>query len=220
MRPSEGVRSPYSKLKFGIRFLNIIKDTIDGSHKFISVKLFNHKTSKNNNDPKLAYLPDTFCGNPNCDCVYLNPYKFVSAFIQRRQHLTKLYNKSNLFTWENNNPVVVGDITKLVKDIVRINKIPTKDVHRYTAYSFRIGGATRATAVGIDHMLILKFVGWADTFLSDSSISYIRPSTDLLITIPFKMIHGINNKIEQNTSEFLNKGLVFDPWTKSSFRKR
>ncbi len=74
--------------------------------------------------------------------------------------------------------------------------------------------------MGIAHAMILKWVGWSDKFLSDSSLSYIRPSLATLLQVPFKMIHQSQSSFVQQTNDFLNKGMVFDPWTQHKYRKR
>ncbi len=223
-RPCELVLSKWGNRHKGISFFDISKLTVNNK-KVVDVTVKQHKSMRRKKDPKHTFITNTFCGSLTCKCNILNPYKLFSAYVIRRIKLQKLKNKKvmtaeNIFVWTSGHRVNTTDITKLVKEIVNTNNIPLNERHRYTSYSLKIGGATQACAMGIDHIMLLKFVGWSDSFLKDSSMSYIRPKIELLVQVPFQMIHGTPNTNISKFEEFMNKGLVFDPWTRNSYRKR
>ncbi len=99
-------------------------------------------------------------------CFYLNPYRLLCEYLKRR-YRSKSYklkiNKNskyhNVFVWENGEKITTSDLSQITKEIVQIINIPNRDKHRYSSYSYRIGGTTRGVAVGINHTSILKFVG-------------------------------------------------------------
>ncbi len=236
LRPCEFSNSKYSYSKNGIKlkYAKQVNDRKNPSHLYILIK--DHKTKQYKPDPKFTYLTDTRCNmvknglSKKCLCYYLNPYRILDAYMQIRQNNILLPNKARygkqfpnnkLLVWDNGSDFSTTDLTKITKDIVKINHITKRDKNRYSNYSYRIGGATISMAMGINHVKLLKFVGWTDSFLSDSSISYMRPDTDSLLTIPYEMIHGLHNNNTQKLIEFYNQGLVFDPWTKQTkSRKR
>ncbi len=219
-RPCELVFSPWGNKKPGLVFDNIKLNTLKNNKKFVNVDVYYHKTKSNNQDPKHTFITDTSCSKLTCKCHVLNPYKLLSAYIQRRLKSRIVLTSENVFVWNDMKKVTTKDITMLVKEIISANSIPNCDSHRYTSYSLKIGGATLACGMGVDHVLLLKYVGWSDKFLSDSSISYIRPDSNTLITIPFKMIHGYDNPLFSDSIKSFKQGMVFDPWTKNRWRKR
>ncbi len=231
-RPCELILSLYSDTKKGIK-IGCLKRDRNNNPSYFAGLIIDHKTINKKRDPKYVYLTDTRCNKilqgstQNCMCFYLNPYRILCAYLKRRFRskslrikLDKFSKYKNVFVWEDGNIVTTTDLSNITKELVKIINIPIRDQHRYSSYSYRIGGTTRGVAVGINHTNILKFVGWSDSFLGDSSITYIRPSTETLVLIPFQMIHGIGNQITQQTHEYMNQGLVFDPWSKTAMRSR
>ncbi len=227
-RPCELVNSKYSETKNGIKMWQVHRDNKNDMSYFY-IKILYHKTMSTSSEYKYFYITDTRCEkvksgkSANCMCFYLNPYRLLCEYLNRRYNnpnihknlkLNKQSVNKKLLIWDNGKIISTTDLTLITKEIKMINKIPERDLDRLTNYSYRIGGTTRAVSMGIHHISLLKFVGWSDSFLTDSSASYIRPDTNTLIRIPYQMIHGINNNANQSFYQNENQGLVFDPWTK------
>lgn len=167
-----------------------------------------------------------------CECRKCNPYNLLLLLNKQRYHLCQKLIKlqksvksvkarkklkkridslsfkpdNHLFVWSNGKPVTTSDLSKISKDIVNANKIV--DGRHYTSYSLRIGGTTLASQTGIDHPKILKYVGWSNSRLADCAQRYMRYSPSQLSTIPYEMIHGVQNKYRKSMD---NK--IYDPWS-------
>jgi len=220
-RPCELMWSKYSKSKFGLKFQNLIKN----KH-FFHLKILHHKSMKNKNDYKNTYIGKPICNNPICKCHVLNTHFYLQIYIYRRSKLLNphkhllISNRTNVFVFKNGKILTTTDLTKITKYFVSL--VIENERDRYTAYSYRIGGATRSSSVGIPHMKILKFVGWSNTYCGDSSTSYMRPSVNDLKIFQYEMIHGPLN-INPNATNLQNcytGGQVFDPWTKAFSKSR
>ena len=123
-----------------------------------------------------------------------------------------------LFVKKDGKILTVNHASKISKEITKTQKLPNPE--RYSAYSFRIGGATRAHNVGIDHPKILKFVGWADNRLPHVSYRYMRYDDAQLSTVPYEMVHGpIQQSDFTKIKICMNKNSVFDPWSECIKKK-
>ena len=171
-----------------------------------------------------------------CPCHYLDPISAIKTMLKmRKKLLSNLRNKlgdeiskkerkeinKTLHTLDlnKNNPLFVFDdgkiaststLRQIAKDICMANNI--LDAHHYTAYSFRIGGTTRASTQGIDHPFILRYVGWSESRLGDCSQRYMRYSNYELSTMIYQMIHGPRNNIGFVGNSH-HKNRTYDPWS-------
>ncbi len=237
IRPCEisHVISSNQKLGIKLRHIKRIRKSNNIPFSYCACIIHSHKTMYKSSEPKYIYITDTACdevrnGLTNkCNCYYLNPYRYLNEYLSRRSQLFLNHSTLNtanpnniLLVWENGKSLTTRDLSNITKQLVSTINIDTRDASRYSSYSYRIGGTTLAVALGINHHMILKYVGWSGSYLSDSSTSYIRPETHQLITIPFTMIHNnINHHSNlHNSISFMQQGLVFDPWSKQALRKR
>jgi hypothetical protein len=78
-----------------------------------------------------------------------------------------------------------GDTTKLStskpNSVLKkqLKAIGVKDIHRFSSRSARAGGATAASAAGIEVALLKRHGGW----VSECVYRYVRPSTDQLLSV-------------------------------------
>ena len=128
--------------------------------------------------------------------------------------MLKCDKKNPAFVWESGRKVTVADMSKIVKEVMKIQKV--QEAKKHTAYSLRIGGTSRAQNVGINHPKILKFIRLTDGRLPHVAYRYMRFSEEELAQKPYKIIHG-----PIKTNEFtqvqinLNENSVFVPWNKN-----
>ena len=231
-RPAEIVKSTDDGELRGVKFENY--DTMtDKNHNvrmiLLTIDIYKNQSSKM--IKKKIYLASTKCNKPqHCRCRFIDPYKLIKYTIRERERLidnvslelkTQKLTKKNreklqkklhnlrispdnfLFVHEDGNPVKVSFITKLAAEVVAVNKLMNNG--HYTAYSFRIGGTTRASIAGLDHPLILRFVGWSASRLADCSQRYMRFAPYILANVPFKMLHP-DKKIDDEIR-------TYDPWS-------
>lgn len=186
---------------------------------------------------KQIYFASTSCTHKKgCACEYVNPYNLIKRMLRRRKGLVDTL-KSNLsrgdlrqktkeilqkkleglnfkstnflFVHEDGRPVAPSYVSQIAKEIAKKARI--SDSQHYTAYSFRIGGTTRAYLVGLNKPKILLYVGWSMNRLSDCSQRYIRYDPATLATVPFYMIHP--------KQKVIDKGQIYDPWSEGLDKK-
>ncbi len=240
-RPSELLLSKYSLTKKGIKFkhLAFLKPDPSKPHRnFARIQIVSHKSMKSLKDSKLLYLGYSYCSdvyktNKSCPCKIINPLRLLNVYLRRRKTLLAslpkgpqknnllLSSNNNIFVWNSGKIVTTTDYTKIIKNLVSINSKCIVEPKRYACYSSRIGGTTRASQVGIAHGRILKYVGWSDSKLPDVSMRYIRPDAINLSHFVLDLIHGPshNNELIIKNRQFLQTGVVFDPWAKCIDRK-
>ena len=166
-----------------------------------------------------------------CPCQRCNPYNLLLLLLKRRQSMvdsmlekfndpnttylqrSNLYDKIQRFRLLPSNPLFIDEkgesvkttfLTTIAKEISHTCQI--MDRQRFTAYSLRIGGTTRASQMGIPHPKILKYVGWSNSRLADCAQRYMRYSSNDLCLVPFHMIHG-SREGPKNPSQ------IYDPWS-------
>ena len=110
-----------------------------------------------------------------------------------------------LLVWSDGRTATTKDLAKIAKDIAR--KAGIVDPQHYTSYSLRIGGTTAASMAQLDHVLILKYVGWSVSRLADCGQRYMRFSPYELSLVPFKIIHGEYDKSSRRNNK------IYDPWS-------
>ena len=177
----------------------------------------------------------------HCCCKYLNPYGLLQKMLALREELVislrrklkndfflslkqrreltekienlKLTNDNYLFVYSTGKIIRVKDLAALTAQIVSANKI--LEEQRYKPYSLRIGGTTQASMVGIDHTVILKYVGWKNSRLADCAQRYMRYPDYMLGRVPYEMIHG-----SLRSSEYRRKKPsayeIYDPWSEKT----
>ena len=186
---------------------------------------------------KQIFFTSTSCNKcEGCACDYVNPFNLIKRMIRRRRQIvTDLKNDLNsngisdkckqtitrqlngldlndsnfLFVHANGKPVAPSFVTQVAKEIAQVNAIC--NFKNYTAYSFRIGGTTRAHLVGLNKPLILLYVGWSMNRLADCSQRYVRYEPFKLATVPFYMVHPKKDVIDH--------GQVYDPWSEGMDKK-
>ena len=194
-----------------------------------TVDLYKNQASKQ--IKKKIYICSTKCTHSkSCTCHWINPYNLILRMLKKRsklvsklrKELRKLPRNSNeyeeksitiqnllptdqnyLFVHSNGSPFSIPDVKKLSIDINNINKIV--DPHHFTPYSLRIGGTTRAYLSGIEHPMILKYVGWSASRLADCAQRYMRFAPYQLAQVPFKLIHPKRLRADS--------GKIYDPWS-------
>ena len=231
-RPSELVESSssYDRLR-GLRIKHF-KLFYDDEHNIPMIRL-QIETFKNQHSRKISkyiYLAPTKCNfSKSCICRFMDPYKFFLNMIKYRDNmvvnleakLLKPHSTSNdhyaiksklqklrlkddnyIFINDAGNPINTNFLRSIVREIIAVNNIMiTKN---YTAYSWRIGGTTRASQASLDHCIILKYVGWSTSSLQDVSMRYIRYSPEELAIVSYKMVHP--------SQPLKNLNKIYDPW--------
>ena len=171
-----------------------------------------------------------------CPCHYLDPALAIRTMIKMRKQIVAsikvkltgqmskkdrnseikalksldLCNSNPLFVFRSGKAATTATLRQIAKDICHANKI--LDEHHYTAYSFRIGGTTRASIQGIDHPFILRYVGWSESRLGDCSQRYMRHSNYDISTMVYQMIHGPSND-KGFVGNSHHKNRTYDPWS-------
>ena len=231
-RPSELVKPSGKGGKTrGLKFVNMDRKT-DKQHGFpmikLTVDLYKNQASKK--IKKTIYLGTTQCNKSNgCRCKYINPFERMREMLKMRRDLAKRVKEeldrtnntksrkilktqwdnlrkkpdNYLFVHTNGKPFTIKEVTQIAKDVAKINKI--MDDEHYTAYSFRIGGTTRASLAGIDHTMILRYVGWTESRLADCAMRYMRYAPKELAMVPYHMIHPRKKLTEWSKT--------YDPWS-------
>ena len=194
-----------------------------------TIDLYKNQASKQ--IKKKIYICSTKCTNSlNCICHWINPYNMILQMLKQRRELVKNLKldlksmkkgsqkykdtksrikvlkkkpKNYLFVHENGNPFTISHIKKIIEDINSENNI--MDKHHFTSYSLRIGGTTRAYLSGIEHPMILKYVGWSASRLADCSQRYMRFAPYQLAQVPFMLLHP--KKLRKDTAK------IYDPWS-------
>ena len=231
-RPAELVKpdSKYGQIR-GLK-LHHYRRFIDKQHHRdlieLTIDLYKNQASKQ--IKKKIYLFSTKCTTSNnCPCRFINPHRFLRSMLKTRKRLAlelkerasstfsskqkaklmanyenlRLKPDNYLFVHTNGKPFTIKDIRLIANDCIAKNQI--LDSHHYTPYSFRIGGTTRASLAGLDHPLILKYVGWSSSRLADCAQRYMRYSPYQLSLVPFKLIHP-----QKPITGF---GKIYDPWS-------
>ena len=232
-RPCELVRSTTDQARLkGIRIRNFSK-MFDKENKtpIIRLEVEAYKNQTSRLITKLIYLSSTTCKHSDkCMCKYVNPYKLLTRLMTMRdqmiiemEHQLKSYTltakqrknlsqKLSAFKWKSDNHLFIHPsgksiattyITEIAKEIVKVNGIMNSQ--NYTAYSFRIGGTTRAAAAKIDHPVILKYVGWSSSRLADCAQRYMRFAPVELARVPFDLIHP--------KTKIIKSPKIYDPWS-------
>ena len=201
----------------------------------LTIHLYKNQSSKRMK--KQIFFASTRCNKPKkCHCKWVNPFDLIKLLLARREHMVNSLKKeisdpfssektrekarkrlegleatptNYLFVHPSGIPVATGFITKIAEEIAKRNKI--LDAHHFTADSLRIGGTTRAMLSGIDHTMILRYVGWTVSRLADCSIRYMRYSPHHFAMVPFNMIHP--------KTKFINTGQIYDPWSEAIDQK-
>lgn len=211
----------------------------DEQHKAMMMRFIIHifKNQQSRRMKKQIFFTSTSCTKKKgCACMYINPFNLIKRMLKKREAMIdKLFNNlqkktitkkskeaitnklnglnlapSNfLFVHANGKPIAPSYITSIAKEIAGVNKIC--DRNHYTAYSFRIGGTTRAHLVGLNKPLILLYVGWSMNRLPDSSHRYVRHEPFTLATVPYYMVHPKRNVID--------RGQIYDPWSEGLDKK-
>ena len=192
---------------------------------------------------KRISISTTYCKNrnhTNCICKRLNPFVLIKRMIKAREALTsklirdlnrkrltskerqelifrinnlKYHRENYLFVFANGKIARTSELNKIAQKIVNINQI--NESNRYKPYSFRIGGTTRASMVGINHTVILKYVGWKNSRLADCAQRYMRYPKYLLSKVPFEMIHGACADSDYRRKK-PKKWTIYDPWSEKT----
>ena len=214
---------------------------MDQEHKIPIIKLsiVHYKNQASRKIKKEIYFSSTHCKNyRECKCHRNSPYDLLLLLNKRRQELVNLLQKEwtegviphsktngeiiNKLAWKQENSLFVyrngkspntAKLRNIVKEMVRVNKISTKE--RYTSYSLRIGGTTSASIAKVHHVLILKYVGWSQSRLADCAMRYMRFNPHQLAQVPYKIIHGISN----DSYKKKDLHLIYDPWSEGRDRK-
>ena len=233
-RPAELLKSKNANKIDGLRYEDLHK-TKDGEHgvAIYELDIQNYKNAASRQIIKKIYIADTKCRDVRCtECKLSNPFALLNKMLKRRKRLfreakQKYYatprgsyravhwrnrakalrlRNNPLFIWENGNEVNTTELGKLAKDVAMINRVMKPQ--QYTAYSLRIGGTTTAALAGIEHPMILKYVGWSSSRLADCAQRYMRYSPFQLCRVPFMMIHGVD-KDDKN----YKNAKIYDPWS-------
>ena len=233
-RPCEILRASGSSLrKFGL-LIGDIQKMVDLEH---SATIYEFKVrTKNAASRKIfkkIYISSSRCNKHHqCICAKMDPFMLLDYYMKRRRDLcaeihqtlgtgnlseseyatqtTRLENlaikKSKpLLVWSDGKTATTKDLAKIAKEISR--KAGIVDPQHYTSYSLRIGGTTAASMAKIDHVLILKYVGWSVSRLADCGQRYMRYSPYELSMMPFKIIHGEYDSYSRNQNK------IYDPWS-------
>ena len=231
-RPAELVKPEGSGKKLrGLKFQNYQR-LFDEEHQMdlmeLTVDLYKNQSSRL--IKKKIYLSTTKCTKSrNCWCNEINPHRLIRQMLKMRKKLSlslaqklrathesksrlKLEKQIQRMTQDGNNylfvhtsgkPFTYKDISKMAEDCAKVNGI--LDDNHYTPYSFRIGGTTRAHLAGIEHPMILKYVGWSASRLNDCAQRYMRFAPWQLAMIPFYMLHP--------KKAITQWGDTYDPWS-------
>ena len=184
-----------------------------------------YKNQQFRQTPKFIPFASARCANNSCNCRAFDPYSSLKHLLTRRAQLINEYKqckktlskkKQRIFTsnhlWikSDGSLFTVNSISSAIHTMRSMLNLSDQDAKRYTAYSFRIGGTTRADFAGISTAKLLKYVKWSDSNLPSINQRYTRFRDDQLAMVPFEMIHGRDGKASnaRNKSEFV----VFDPW--------
>ena len=234
-RPAELLRSKSANKINGLKYEDLHKSR-DEEHGVLIYELDiqNYKNAASRQIIKKIYIADNKCRKIDCtECTLSNPFALLHSMLKRRKNLyrkatakywatrTTSYSsvhwrnramslklKNNpLFVWENGNEINTTELGDLAKEVAAINGVLKPQ--QYTAYSLRIGGTTAAAIAGIEHPMILKYVGWSSSRLADCAQRYMRYSPFQLCRVPFMMIHGANKY--NNRHRQIAK--IYDPWS-------
>ena len=240
-RPSEMLKTTRKNVKRsgGLTFADI-HDRYDYEHgiSITEIDISNYKNAASRKIIKKIYLADNNCKQGDkCRTYLMNPFILLKFMIRRRrklvQDLIKKLQKMTtvnkeykalrkridnllirpdqpLFVWENGLEVLTRDLNTIAKEIAEKNQI--FDKHHYAAYSLRIGGTTTASLAGIEHPLILKYVGWSSSRLASCAQRYMRYSPFELCQVPFLMLHGVDENALKRTRT-IAKSQIYDPWS-------
>ena len=231
----------------GIKFKHLqwVKDK-EHKMEILRIQIESYKNQTSKRIFKTISLSTTTCfdnAKKHCNCQYLNPYELIRKMIKERKKLVakldleyqakegvtikrkkelkeilanlRLTSENYVFVRDNGQPVRTGYLKEITEQVVEINKISQQK--RYKPYSFRIGGTTRASMVGIDHTVILKYVGWKNSRLADCAQRYMRYPEYLLSKVPFEMLHGVGtNSHYRRKPTDLKKWKIYDPWSEKT----
>ena len=210
-RPNELIDVPRNKRKNGISTEDIV---IFKRHplrrSLIKIIVRSIKNAATFKDHKIIPFGVTTCGNPKCPhrCDILDPFGLFITVLRRMKEVRGYSpaTKNPIMRWKCGRLVKYRDVRKICHAIVQKNQIT--DGSRYTPYSMRIGGTTRASLAGINHSIILDYVHWSTNNMPDSGRGYIRAGDDTLKNVPFDMIHGVKGHVAD--PERSNQ--IWDPW--------
>ena len=238
-RPAELLKTSSSSNRSGL-MIKDMHERNDRQHKIMLYELdiSNYKNAASRLILKKIYIADTACAlRKKCRSYRMNTFALITLMIRRRRKIiTKLLQElktlqinstkykeireqldgllltpnNPLFVWENGKEVTTKDLTNISKGIANVNEIMDKS--KYTSYSLRIGGTTTASLAGIEHPLILKYVGWSNSRLADCAQRYMRYSPFQLCQVPFKMLHGKDAETRRNI-DCISMDQIYDPWS-------
>ena len=245
-RPCE-ILPQSTKTTRGVKFKHLkwVKDK-ENNVNLLRIQIESYKNQKSKKIFKTISISTTHCKRRHkkrCICRYLNPYVMIQKLIHDRAQLVialqdelqlnkglsnkktkdlklriknlKISPENYLFVYDNGKPARTGKLNKIANDLVKINKM--NEANRYKPYSFRIGGTTRASMVGIDHTVILKYVGWQNSRLADCAQRYMRYPEYMLSKVPFEMLHGTcedSNYRRKKPNKLTWK--IYDPWSEKT----
>lgn len=210
----------------------------------LKLQIESYKNQTSHQISKVINISTTTCQQRfinQCSCRYLNPYGLIRKMIKERKKLLQslkykregdylltikqrselderiknleMGEDNYLFMHSSGKPVLMKNLSELTEEIVNVNDI--LETQRYKNYSLRIGGTTQASIAGVDHTVILKYVGWKNSRLADCAQRYMRYPDYLLSRVPFEMIHGAL-KSSQYRRPRNAPYKIYDPWSEKT----